>query len=300
MILSVLTLEREIELIWVSGRVPYQGERQQITMNSRQRQRWSLMTVLYMVIRYIGLPYTVISVLPYMPMVSLTDAVSDITKYAISGTNVVVPVMLGVIIIARLYSMYQGSRAMLIFLVIVFLTVTITCGVNVAIMLKDTAAEELILSGTHMCAFEYDRDAQLLYSIVWMLYTAWEGLALCLSIWTVVKHFHYLRRLGTSTGSTVGDCFRVLIQSHVLYFVSFTCVSCLQLLSFPEPVPMGVPTPRSVSQIFFHVQMFVLGPRLILSVRQYHAELVANFDDEISMNSIILQERVHIQTSSTM
>ena len=45
------------------------------------------------------------------------------------------------------------------------------------------------------------------------------------------------------------------------------------------------------------VQMFVLGPRLILSVREYHAKLVAGSDAETSMNSIVFQEHVHISTS---
>jgi len=49
----VLTLGQEIELIW--------------------RQRWSLMSVLYIVIRYIGIPYSVANVLICMPMISLTD-----------------------------------------------------------------------------------------------------------------------------------------------------------------------------------------------------------------------------------
>ncbi|KAG1811626.1 hypothetical protein EV424DRAFT_121081 [Suillus variegatus] len=52
----VLTLGQEIELIW--------------------RQRWSLMTVLYLIIRYIGIPYSVVNILLTMPSVSLTDAVS--------------------------------------------------------------------------------------------------------------------------------------------------------------------------------------------------------------------------------
>ncbi|KIK31407.1 hypothetical protein CY34DRAFT_19962 [Suillus luteus UH-Slu-Lm8-n1] len=52
----VLTVGQEIELIW--------------------RQRWSLMTVLYLIIRYIGIPYSVVNVLAFMPLVSLTDAVS--------------------------------------------------------------------------------------------------------------------------------------------------------------------------------------------------------------------------------
>lgn len=49
----VLTLGQEVELIW--------------------RQRWSFMTVLYLLIRYVGLPYSVIGVLVTMPSVSLTD-----------------------------------------------------------------------------------------------------------------------------------------------------------------------------------------------------------------------------------
>ncbi|KAG2103696.1 uncharacterized protein F5147DRAFT_274531 [Suillus discolor] len=69
----VLTLGQEIELVW--------------------RQRWSLMTVLYLIIRYIGIPYSVyvsrsttlqcansssltisVYLLEVMPWVSLTDA----------------------------------------------------------------------------------------------------------------------------------------------------------------------------------------------------------------------------------
>ncbi|KAG2368999.1 hypothetical protein BDR07DRAFT_845414 [Suillus spraguei] len=52
----VLSLGQEIELIW--------------------KQRWSLMTVMYLVIRYIGILYSIISVLENMPLVSLTDTVS--------------------------------------------------------------------------------------------------------------------------------------------------------------------------------------------------------------------------------
>ncbi|KAG1797249.1 hypothetical protein EV424DRAFT_1442395 [Suillus variegatus] len=46
--------------------------------------------------------------------------------------------------------------------------------------------------------------------------------------------------------------------------------------------------------------MFVLGPRLILSVREYHAKLVTYSDAETSMNSIVFQEHVHVSTSSTV
>jgi len=132
--------------------------------------------------------------------------------------------------------MYQRSRAMLIFLVIIFLAVNIACGVLVAIGLKNVAGgkfylptcraqfirqtpEELILSDMHMCSYQYEGDTvSLLFSMTWILNTVWEILALCLSVWIAVKHFCDLRRLESSTGLTIGDCFRVLVKSHVLYF----------------------------------------------------------------------------------
>jgi hypothetical protein len=76
----------------------------------------------------------------------------------------------------------------------------------------------MILSGTYACGYEAEGDAQLLVSMIWMLNTVWEVLALCLLVWIAVKHFRDLRRLGPSTGLAIGDCFRVLIESHVQYF----------------------------------------------------------------------------------
>jgi hypothetical protein len=42
--------------------------------------------------------------------------------------------------------------------------------------------------------------------------------------------------------------------------------------------------------------MFVLGPRLILGIREYHATLVANSDEAAGMASIVFQDRIHIST----
>jgi hypothetical protein len=124
---------------------------------------------------------------------------------------------------------------MLIFLVIIFLAVNIACIVIAVIGLEYFVVgklylstsrtqlivqtpEEAILSGMHMCYYGFEGDVQFLFSITWMLNTAWEVLALCLSVCVAVKHFRDLRRLGPSTRYTIGDCFRVLIKSHVLYF----------------------------------------------------------------------------------
>lgn len=47
------------------------------------------------------------------------------------------------------------------------------------------------------------------------------------------------------------------------------------------------------------VQMFVLGPRLILSVRAYYAQVLANFDSQgTAMTTIAFQEPERIREST--
>jgi hypothetical protein len=48
------------------------------------------------------------------------------------------------------------------------------------------------------------------------------------------------------------------------------------------------------------VQMFVLGPRLILGVREYHAKVTAKSAAGSGMASVVFQERIHISTGSTV
>jgi len=44
------------------------------------------------------------------------------------------------------------------------------------------------------------------------------------------------------------------------------------------------------------MQLFVMGPRLILSVRQYHAELVAKSDEGTALATIAFGDRVNEST----
>jgi len=115
--------------------------------------------------------------------------------------------------------------------------------------------EELILSGIHMCAYAWEGNTVFLTEITWILGTAWETLALSLAVWIAIKHFRELQR--TSTGWAVGDCYTILMQTHVFYFArwgrnvnivifprshsrhmvtSFVVVSCLHLIDFSPKI----------------------------------------------------------------
>jgi hypothetical protein len=56
---------------------------------------------------------------------------------------------------------------------------------------------------------------------------------------------------------------------------------------------------NAVLQLATLVQMFVLGPRLILSVREYDAKLRV-VEDGTVITTIAFQERIQVSTSSSV
>jgi hypothetical protein len=74
--------------------------------------------------------------------------------------------------------------------------------------------EDLIIPDTHQCIIGGNVP---LTAETWLLNTAWEVLTLSLALWSAVKHFRELQQPWARW--TIGDCFTVLIKSHVLYFV---------------------------------------------------------------------------------
>jgi len=198
-----------------------------------------------------------------------------------------------------LYAMYQGSRKILIFLIVTFLALSIFDGMTIIMMTMRTPGVELILSGTYLCAIDYsESDIILLMFATWILSIAWEVVALCLAVWIAVQHFRELRQHSTG-GIRKDDCFTVLIKSHVVHFASFVAVSCLAVIR-PTSTSNSLEAQmfEGLFQILQVVQISVLGPRLILGVREYYAKLVADADAATDMNSIAFQERVHISTGS--
>ncbi|OAX31142.1 hypothetical protein K503DRAFT_115461 [Rhizopogon vinicolor AM-OR11-026] len=98
----VLTIGKEVDLIW--------------------RQRWSFMTLLYFSMRYIHsiiLCHRDNGGSPGSP----TDRHGTIIFKICGWASVILNAMLEVIMIARLYAMYQQSRRILIFLIVTFLAV---------------------------------------------------------------------------------------------------------------------------------------------------------------------------------
>ncbi|KAG2133244.1 uncharacterized protein EDB93DRAFT_1107625 [Suillus bovinus] len=197
------------------------------------KQRWSLMTVLYLTVRYVGLIYV--------------GGCSDNTAkrcslymyFALYWIMWILIALLGVIMIARLHAMYQRSRNVLVLLVVVFVAINV---------------------------------ANIVMLIINMRYIS--------AVWIALKHFRELRQ--HSAGGIIGDCFTVLMKTHMSYFVSFLLLSPL---FFANDARGSIFSNRAV--LFWST---VLGPRLILGVREYHAQLMIDADAGPSMISIAFQD----------
>ncbi|KAG1804756.1 uncharacterized protein HD556DRAFT_1436937 [Suillus plorans] len=202
-----------------------------------------------------------------------------------------------VLIIIRLHAMYLGSSRMLMILVVIFVPVTVACAVMIIISISHTPGEEYILSGTYQCTYVWEGNTRIIGCMAWALYTMWETLALCLAVWIAVTHLRELQQL--SNEWTIRDCFMVLMKTHAAYFVSFATVSCFQLVynsSTIDASSMGYIF--AVLESFWSLQLFVLGPRLILSVREYHAKLIADSNPETGISTIAFQEHVSVSCRS--
>ncbi|KAG2148800.1 hypothetical protein DEU56DRAFT_909111 [Suillus clintonianus] len=258
-----LTFTQEFELIW--------------------KHHWSFMTVLYICVRYIGMLYS-LHQLHSMGSPSPDDRLSNILYFTWTWTPVVVNAVLGVIMLTRIHAMYGRSSKMLVFLAVLLLVSTITTVVMVI-------PGEAVLSGYHKCFFNIDEDVMALGSDMMIPTAIWEILAFCLAVWIVIKHLRELRQL--QRGSTIWDCFTVLIQSHALYFLAFVVMACLTLGSLSPYLEnastLGATVYNGILDIAMGLQMCVLGPRLILGVREYNAKLVDGSDEGTHMTSIAFQ-----------
>ncbi|KAG1803886.1 uncharacterized protein HD556DRAFT_1484507 [Suillus plorans] len=301
----VLAFGQEVELIWVSREPSCPKERRNNNINLRQKQHWSLMTVMYLTVRYVGVVYAGVNIQSYYMYFALYWTIWVLI--AILGGEPTqlryldfTEISCKVIMIARLHAMYQRSRKVLVLLVVVFTAIVIANIVMLTINMKYISSEQAILSGTYQCIAD---NLQCLGTIPWILTGVWEVFTLCLAVRIALKHFRELRQ--HSAGGIIRDCFVVLMKTHVSYFVSSVVVLCLCLGYCSPTMPKDPYSPAIMTyfgflEIFTIVQSAVLGPQLILGVREYYARLMIDFDAGPNLSSIAFQESVHVSTSNSM
>lgn len=217
----------------------------------------------------------------------MTGFSGNILWFMLAWTSVIINAVLGVIMATRIHAMYQGSKRILIFLIVVLLACTIASVVMTVIGNIGVSGVEKILSGNRQCFENMSAEDARLNAETTVPTTVWEILALCLAVWIVIKHFCELKK--SRTGTNIRECLMVLMRGHILYFVVFVAVSCFNLGTLSpnlSPSSVGVGFYYGIGEVAQAMQMFVLGPRLILDIREYHAQLAENSDEAICFTTI--------------
>jgi hypothetical protein len=275
----VLTFGQEFELVWKQG--------------------WSFMNMLYISVRYVGILYAVINFLGNVPSPN-TNIGCNFFYFLQAWTPVAVNAMLGVIMMTRIYAMYQQSKPILILLTVALLASTITSAVILGMGNIGISGEEFVVSGYHICLVQISTAKMNLNHEMVIPTAIWEILALFLAVWIVIKRFHEMRR--SPTGSTIGDCFTMLIKSHVLYFLGFAAVACFNLgdlsRSLLHSTAVAADIFAGILRVARVLQMFVLGPRLLLSVREYHTKIMVKSEGGTGMSAIAF-EAGYVPTDGT-
>ncbi|KAG2127893.1 uncharacterized protein EDB93DRAFT_195700 [Suillus bovinus] len=275
-----LTSGQEFELIW--------------------KQRWSLIKLLYIGVRYYGILYAIVSFLGNVP-ISNTDKVGGNFFYFLQAwTPVIVNSMLAIIMMTRIYAMYQQSKPILVFLALALVASTITSGAMLVMGNTGISGEEFVLSGYHICLVQIDTPQMNLNHEMVIPTAIWEILAFLLAVWVVILRFREMQQ--SRTGSSIGDCFTMLIKSHALYFLAFAAVACFNLGDLSPQLlhstAMADDIYAGALRVARVLQMFVLGPRLILSIREYHFKLTARSDGETGITAIAFQALGQVSTDS--
>ncbi|KAG2357150.1 hypothetical protein BDR07DRAFT_1491076 [Suillus spraguei] len=241
-------------------------------------QRWSFMTILYTCVRYIGILVSVINLLWNLPipntdLYQVNEFSGTIIWYIEMWTPVIVYAMLGVVMIARINALYQGSKKLFIFLVVFLLACTIISVVMVVLENSGIFTQEFVLAGFHTC--NTFKDTNLIVESL-IPTSVWEILALLLTVWIVVKHFRELRQ--SPTGSSIGNCLKMLTESHVFYFLAFATVASLRL----GPLSNVTNTTTSIGSAI------TLAFGQLPSIREHYAKVLAGAGGT-SMSSIAFQ-----------
>ncbi|OJA10445.1 hypothetical protein AZE42_05896 [Rhizopogon vesiculosus] len=116
-----------------------------------------------------------------------------------------------------------------------------------------------------MCNYSASGDGMIVFEVSWMVATAWETLVLCLAVWIAVRHSRELQR--HSTRWTVGDCFTILIKTHVFYFARFVHDLNVILCSHSSStLVLLFCLPFSSAMIFLQSSKFVCQPMIYICI----------------------------------
>jgi len=242
----LLLLEREVKYVW--------------------KRKWSLMSCLYLVVRYLGLFIALLcgcwGGLWYMPYATCYG-LAVLIEWGFS----VYFCFVEAILIWRLYALYNRSKRLLHILSGLFLPiVALSIGTDVYLYSRPRAfsVKEIVTPIATYCTLSFNLGPKpAIYTSIPMI--CFDTLLVVLATATLVKHLKGRRNIKIRPNTYV----IMIVRYHIMYFVlNLTNQILLVILWAP-----GISTPvASIAEVFNSSVPFILAPRLIISVWDTHAQ----------------------------
>lgn len=240
----LILLEKEVEYVW--------------------KRPWSLMSCLYLVVRYFGLFLAMVCAcwggLLYIPESPCYDLIVLI-EWGFS----VYFCFAEVILIWRLYAICNQSKLVLHVLVGLFVPiVALYIGIDIYLYSRRSvfSVKEIIAPDAKYCTLSFHIGPMLaIYTSIPIM--CYDILLVVLAVFTLVKHYMEQRRIKMRPNTYMV----MIVRYHIMYFALNLTNQILLVILWAD-----IPTPAmSLAELFNGTAPFILAPRLIISIWDTHA-----------------------------
>ncbi|KAG1734037.1 uncharacterized protein EDB91DRAFT_619767 [Suillus paluster] len=241
----ILQFDKEVKFVW---------ERQ-----------WSLMTYLYLAVRYLGLFLALVCAfwggLLYMP-----ERVSYVLALLMEWGFSAYFCLAEVILICRLYALSNQSRVILYVLLGLFIPiVALSIGMDVFLYSRPAAfsVKEIITPQAKYCTSSFNMGPMpAIYASIPIL--IYDIFLVVLAVTILVKHLKERREIRMRPNIYV----LMIVRYHIIYFV-LNLTNQILLAVLWANIPTAA---MSLSQMFIDTAPFIIAPRLIISIWDMHVD----------------------------
>ncbi|KAG2040867.1 hypothetical protein BDR03DRAFT_1007650 [Suillus americanus] len=262
----ILLLDKEVDYFW--------------------KRPWSLMSCLYLVVRYFGLFLALlcgfwggllyIPESPYVPTASYGLAVLIEWGFSVyfwfaEGIIYISHLTMGLnlasaaILICRLYVICTQSKLLLYILVGLFLPiVALSIGTDIYLYSRHNAfsVKEIITPHTKYCTTSFNIGPMpAIYTSIPIV--CYDILLVVLAAAILVRHFKERREIPLRANTYMV----MIVRYHILYF-ALNLINQILLVILWAHIPIPA---MSLSEVFINTAPFILAPRLIISIWDTHA-----------------------------
>ncbi|KIK81538.1 hypothetical protein PAXRUDRAFT_752498 [Paxillus rubicundulus Ve08.2h10] len=261
------------------------------------RKPWSLMSCLYVVVRYLGIVLAITNALwgstidtpelvrcafsLWFSCLRANHRCIDTFKFMNWG-GYVYTLALEVTMMLRTLAMYNQSRKLLWFILVLFIPVVVVefilsvfyFGAGNGMHVTDIA-----LPGTEFCASNFSLSP-FLYISLSLPGIVFDGI---LAIFAIARVIPLMQRpLG---GCRTNVCMQVLARDNVFYFLGNLAYRSFNLI----PLTKLPPVYQNIGQVFCSVEPFVVPPYLVISFRESFADLAAGSEAGSQLDTMEFQ-----------